>query len=711
MKKLLIVALISFLPGCLFSQTKNEFTKNSPNFRIIDNSKGNRLAFIGFDEIEEHKADASPGLRQIEKSSVYCSAKTEPVTIFHLTIQFSQTMNTEGSWVFITSNSHLFSRVDMDFSPDGLIGEIDVPANTYEILSMYDMYSDSYDVIPKYVITHSFTIESDTTLEVNFESMANHTVFLPMTDENGVEINRLDANMLHNALTIDIEFPAGNTISASINQISVPNGCIKVSDVEPGYKIILNQLMILNGSMYIADMGMLENLYLDTTLQNSYTDYKKMKIVFHNTPQNTGTNHLNFGYGTNYYDNGQYYFVQGHSFGNDGAYPVQDNDTLQVFMDNKQIEVINNDLLTCIATVSYVDETDKSVQSSPFFVNSNDSIAFATFNVTAVNPQFGTNSIVDFGNNLPFYRIYFYNDLNNITALSLSVGDKLEERKIDHYFNVLEISNNDDLLLFDYLSNFEGSLNIVEPGQCAFNIINTNYVVYGQTGEYHIDNTFDTSIDPVPPAISSFKIVNGEGISTNQLNNDDTGLVVFSAYDLQSNYISAPLSAKMWYKKYEDEEWTEISVIEFPDLFDYISFGSVYKGDLTSVINQFENSGFLDLKVVITDNSGNESAHTWHPAAYIDKQVGTNNYDILTEPALIIYPNPVNAIINLSYEGKTPYRVKILDLTGKEIYKSPELFSSSHNLDCSAMNLKNGVYFIQLINDNDFETKKFLYKH
>ncbi len=710
MRKLLIVALIA-LPGYLFAQGDIKKAKIQPNVKIIDNSKGNGLAFIGFKDIQTHPTDKAPKPIQINKTSKCQKEELKPSTLYHLTINYSQTMQTEGSWVFITSNSHFFTRADMDFSADGLIGEIDVPANTYEILSMYDMYSDSYNVTPKYIITNSFTIESDTTLEINFEAMANHTIYLPMINENGEEIDRSDTNMLHNTMTIDIELPAGNTITASINQISIPNGCIKVSDVVAGYKIILNQLMIMDGVMYIADMGMVENLSNDTTLQNDYNDYKKMNMVFHNTSQNTGANHLNFGYGTNYYDDGQYYFVQGYSFGNDGSYSSHDNDTLQVFMNNRQLEITDSDILTCIATVSFVDEANMSIRSSPFFVNSNDSIAFTTFNLSAVTPQFETNSIIDVGNSSPFYRIYFYNEPDNLYAYCVSMGDKLEERKVDNYFSVLEISNEDNIIFFDYVSNYMEPIDLDEPGPYSLNILNYNYEVNGQTGEYRIENSFDTSIDPTPPSMSSFKIVNSQGESTTLLKNDETGHVIFSAYDYQPNLIFTPYSAKIWFKKYEEEDWTEISIIELPYLFDYIDMGAVYKSDLTNVINQFEDPGFLDLKIVVEDISGNLSSHTWHPAAYIDNQVATKKYDPVTTPELVIYPNPTNEKINLYYKGNTSFRFQVINVEGKVIYLSSEIYQDSFSIDCNAINLTNGLYFIRLIGSSGVLTQKFLYKN
>lgn len=706
MKNVLFLAILVFFSVSVLSQTQLENNeKNSGNVSIIQDADGKCIVIPQTDQCEvlSPVGTENNSSRQKEKAN-----EQNGRTMHHLTINFDQTMFSVGAYIYITSNTDWFTRGDLTWSEDGYIAEIDLLENSYEIISWYDVnYGEE---TPKYVLINELNMVSDTGININFETMASHTISLPLLDENGEVIDTFGANVL---LTIDIELPLNHAIAASINQITIPNGCIRVSDIFPGYKIILSQLMAKNKYLHIADMGQVENLWNDTILNNNYLDYKKMDMVFHSTPESSGDNHLVFRYGTAFNVNGVPDLVIAIGFGYDGSYPSFDKDTLHVFMDNRPLEISENKILTCVATAAFYDEANKSICSNPFFVNDNDSIAFAKFNVSATTPQFADNSIVNIGNEAPIYRIYFYNETNAITAFCNSIGQVEENRVIDKYSSVIDISNEEGVLLFDYLSNFTGTLDIDEPGAYSLDIMNHNYSIESQNGEYSIENDFNTCYDPNPPTLSSLKLLNGDNSITSSFESDEQGTLMFSAYDYQTGGLMSPSSVQTWYKKYEDEDWTELNVAEHPEHFDYLDKGSCYKSDLSPALAQFSVEGYLDLKIVIADVAGNSSSHTWHPVAYVrNNTVGIREISQShTNSEFQVYPNPVTNVLTVEYFGNETYRINILNSIGNMVYTSPVSDKKSGSIDLKPLNLSDGVYLIQLVSNSKRIAKKIIFRN
>jgi hypothetical protein len=74
--------------------------------------------------------------------------------------------------------------------------------------------------------------------------------------------------------------------------------------------------------------------------------------------------------------------------------------------------------------------------------------------------------------------------------------------------------------------------------------------------------------------------------------------------------------------------------------------------------------------------------------------------------AIVLYPNPVNNIVNLNISPNTEYTIKVLDITGAIIH-TESVFNQevySYNVE----HLSTGTYFLQLISNNDFEVHKFI---
>lgn len=75
----------------------------------------------------------------------------------------------------------------------------------------------------------------------------------------------------------------------------------------------------------------------------------------------------------------------------------------------------------------------------------------------------------------------------------------------------------------------------------------------------------------------------------------------------------------------------------------------------------------------------------------------------------IIYPNPVNSLLQVSVSNETLSQIKIVDVLGNEIMVKPTLSPSTGGelLSVDVSNLANGVYFIRI----GASTQKFIVQH
>ena len=81
--------------------------------------------------------------------------------------------------------------------------------------------------------------------------------------------------------------------------------------------------------------------------------------------------------------------------------------------------------------------------------------------------------------------------------------------------------------------------------------------------------------------------------------------------------------------------------------------------------------------------------------------LSTNN-NILTDN-ISIYPNPVNDILNIKLKDNQKISFVITDINGREIISKT---SNDNNINVS--NLKKGIYFVKITNDNSSITKKII---
>jgi len=94
--------------------------------------------------------------------------------------------------------------------------------------------------------------------------------------------------------------------------------------------------------------------------------------------------------------------------------------------------------------------------------------------------------------------------------------------------------------------------------------------------------------------------------------------------------------------------------------------------------------------VVYTDNISNKSVATY-----------TNTIDNFQE--LKLFPNPVKDVLNIKYSGNRirEMEVEIFNITGRSVlHQKIQNIESGQNIGLNVHTLKNGMYLVKVIVDN-----------
>lgn len=83
-------------------------------------------------------------------------------------------------------------------------------------------------------------------------------------------------------------------------------------------------------------------------------------------------------------------------------------------------------------------------------------------------------------------------------------------------------------------------------------------------------------------------------------------------------------------------------------------------------------------------------------------QLTTNHSQLTT-----IYPNPVSDILNIELGSVTNcnYRVRVITISGKEVYSKKAIVKNSNNIHLNTSNLASGLYLIVLTDENGNKQK------
>ena len=162
---------------------------------------------------------------------------------------------------------------------------------------------------------------------------------------------------------------------------------------------------------------------------------------------------------------------------------------------------------------------------------------------------------------------------------------------------------------------------------------------------------------------------------------------------------------ELYYRSYGANSWIPLELTNYPEFFRMPAFGDYYEATLDDLSTQ-SSTGWFDLRVVCTDNSGNSQDQKISPAFKIDSLLNVENR---AQEKMQVFPNPFNdrlsVVVPESDEKKN--LVTITDLTGRIVVQN-EYYENSFIVDTD--HLSEGMYLLTVRNNRNSFSRKMI-KH
>ena len=189
------------------------------------------------------------------------------------------------------------------------------------------------------------------------------------------------------------------------------------------------------------------------------------------------------------------------------------------------------------------------------------------------------------------------------------------------YFKT-DIRYNDELITDSYMNKDEDMYNFAmqnkPDGVITAHFETTNAVVDGLQGKNTTDVYYDQrKQDWTAPTLQMLRFVDTDGKIIDRFETADAGTLEFAGGDFNYNKTKAASwfdckeqTVEVSYAPYNSGKWETLDVTEVPDNFCMPGFGYFYRAPLQAVADQ----GWFDLKIKLTDQSGNWQEQTVSPA-------------------------------------------------------------------------------------------------
>lgn len=294
-------------------------------------------------------------------------------------------------------------------------------------------------------------------------------------------------------------------------------------------------------------------------------------------------------------------------------------------------------------------------------------------------------------NNAPFLcsvmQINKFNDNDFYVPMSYYIGQYGEYRMSDWQLADVKVAVDGkeekgltllDLEYNNYLSPYFAA---EEPcKEMKITAVNENIEIDGVAGSNVAEIKILNGEDKCPPSVQMLAFRDKEsGLRTHNFTAEN-GQLQFSAADL--NWVSEDTGfwfaletpeVKAEYAPHGSETFVPLNVTEHPDRFYTPCFGAYY----TAELNEVATTGWQDLRLTITDATGNSQTQTLSPA-----------FNIQAPDGITTVTNDGNAVIwhdGVLYTGSnTPFDV--FDLSGRKV-------ASGHGPEAK-LNLPAGVYIV-----------------
>jgi len=286
-----------------------------------------------------------------------------------------------------------------------------------------------------------------------------------------------------------------------------------------------------------------------------------------------------------------------------------------------------------------------------------------------------------------------------------------ENREIDFFATQTEVKQNGNVVFSGDYTEF---ISYVFPtsGNIEITLVDANTTIEGQDGINTTIITYNADEADASPTLQHLQFHDANDKVTSIFNSSEGASVRLAAGDFQYNlddyyydYVEGN-TVEFYYSPYNQNNWAEIELTEYPEYFQMPAFGDYYEASLASVVVPQDNTWF-DVKIICTDAAGNKQEQVISPAFKVEQSnMGTNE---VNPSGLAVYPNPfTNEIkIKLPEYIKGNYDFKVSDITGKTIYSKSQ---HERSFVWNGSSLPKGVYILSIESNGKAIAKKVVKK-
>ncbi|MFA5618785.1 MAG: T9SS type A sorting domain-containing protein [Weeksellaceae bacterium] len=304
---------------------------------------------------------------------------------------------------------------------------------------------------------------------------------------------------------------------------------------------------------------------------------------------------------------------------------------------------------------------------------------------------------------LPAYEINY--------LLSNYKGRYGEMRESDFFNTTVEAKQNGNTIYSGNYTDFYAQYLPLSPdGIWDITFTNTNVEVDGIPGKNITHIIYEGE---AAPTLQHLQFRNTNDQVTDRFESAENGTVRLAAGDFEFDAEASIFaynegnSVEFFYSRYNESEWTELELTEYPEHFFMPGFGDYYEASLASVVVPEDNSWF-DVKVICTDAAGNKQEQVISPAFKIEQ--ATMGIEEIDKSGFTVYPNPFTNEINIKLPEnlKGNYTFKVSDITGKLIFIQKNRTESQ--FVWNGTSLPKGIYILSIENNGKVIAQKVIKK-
>lgn len=332
-----------------------------------------------------------------------------------------------------------------------------------------------------------------------------------------------------------------------------------------------------------------------------------------------------------------------------------------------------------------------------------------------VHPRFSflqsENESFTYGNNSPITSVGFMEN----TIKSNFIGRFGEKREGDLFSSTVEVKQNNQTV---FSGNYIEFLSFPNPtsGEIEVTITNENIRVDELEGKNITKLFYDNSnSDKASPTLQHLQFRNSSEQVTDRFQSADEGFVRIAAGDFiyepregWNSYFNYQEGGELevYYSVFDQNNWSEIEMAEYPEYFQLPGFGNYYEASLETVVVPEQNTWF-DVKIICTDAAGNKQEQIVSPAFKIEQ--ATMGIAEINNADFSVYPNPFTNELNIQLPKsvKENYVFKISDLTGKIIHSQ---IQNEKSFVWNGASLPKGIYILTIESNGKTVAKKIMKK-